>query len=113
MFIMTLDNKYYFYWQPVIGFASILSSYIATYFAAYSFNDVARAGVLITYKSIVEMLFVIDILLPFLREYKTDDGRVVRKFKKIAGNYIWSIDFWVMLLPLLFIDEIALKILES
>ena len=45
------------------------------------------------YIYIVEMMFLVDIILPFFREYKTDEGIVVRKLEMIAKRYIQSDDF--------------------
>ena len=90
MFIISEDNKYYVWWQPIIGLASILSSYVAMYSSAFAIHDQTdlEHDILITYEATIDILFTVDILIPFLMEYKTDDGRVIRDLTKIAKRYL-------------------------
>lgn len=101
-FIMNMDNKTYFYWQPVIGAAALISTYINFFFATYDLRNMTKEveATFLAYNVIIETMFLADLLLPFFIEFKTLDGRIVRKLDKIAERYVTSWSFWYYLLPI-------------
>lgn len=46
-------------------------------------------------------MFFIDLILPFFLEFKTDDGRIIRKMDKIAQRYIRSSSFKIDLIAII------------
>lgn len=52
-------------------------------------------------ENVTELIFIIDLILPFFLEYETDDGRIVRRLNKIAERYVKSITFRIDLFAVL------------
>jgi hypothetical protein len=91
--IIAHDSSLYLRSRPLIGVMAIISSYQGFFYAAFSLktihtSDKVDKDIDLIYLVIVELVFLIDLVLPFFTEYKTDDGRIVRKLDKIAKRYI-------------------------
>lgn len=101
--IIPIDSQWYHIWQIFIGLLSILTCINWAYYAAFDFpftytsvsqlfrdggQDLAALIIIFT----IELLFGIDIILRFFREFRSDESFFpVRDISKIAKHYAKSL----------------------
>ena len=100
--IISEENKVYMYWRILPAISSIISSVFAMYHAsfrihmtAWDFSEYSGFDML---ELAVEAIFCLDIILPFFREYKDEEGHVVREIETIIWNNLIAGTFFYDLL---------------
>ena len=90
---ISIDNKIYFYWRYIPAIFSIFSAINCLYSSAFRNHLEKFNWETLGFLSIIEVIFLLDIILPFFSEYVREDGKVEKDFYEIAARNIKSGSF--------------------
>ena len=97
-FIISYDNQLYMYWRIIPAVGSVICVIFAMYNAAYRVEitgyDIQEYSIFDWIELSVEAIFCLDLILPFITEFKDNEGQIVRDITKIIWNNITSGTFF-------------------